>query len=71
MDGSGNPIWFHPVSSNNRPQALDFHTQTLFGKPVLIWWQGTIAGIEPSNLPPGTPLLGATSSSTTNTIKRS
>ena len=58
MDASGNPIWFHPVSSNNRPQVVDFHTQTLFGKPVLIWWQGTIAGTVPSNLPPGTSLSG-------------
>ena len=58
MDASGNPIWFNPVSSNNRPQVLDFHTQTLFGKPVLIWWQGTIAGTVPSKLPPGTPLSG-------------
>ena len=31
---------------------------TLFGKPVLIWWQGTIAGIKPSNSPAGTPLSG-------------
>ncbi len=37
---------------------VDFHTQTLYGKPVLIWWQGTIAGTVPSNLPPGTPLTG-------------
>ncbi len=58
MDASGNPIWFSPVSSNNSPQVIDFHTQTLFGKPVLIWWQGTIAGTVPSNLPPGTPLSG-------------
>jgi Arylsulfotransferase (ASST) len=58
MDAAGNPIWFHPVSSNNRPQVLDLHTQTLFGKPVLIWWQGTIAGTVPSTLPPGTSLSG-------------
>jgi hypothetical protein len=58
MDSSGNPIWFHPVSSDNRVQAIDFQTQTLFGKPVLTWWQGTIAGIAPSNLPPGTSLPG-------------
>jgi len=38
--------------------VIDFRTQTLFGKPVLIWWQGTIAGTVPSNLPPGTPLSG-------------
>ena len=58
MDASGNPIWFYPVSGNNVPQVVDFHTQTLYGKPVMIWWQGTIAGTVPSNLPPGTPLNG-------------
>ncbi len=58
MDPAGNPIWFQPVSANNRLQVLDFHTQTLFGKPVLITWQGTIAGTVPSNLPLGTPLSG-------------
>jgi hypothetical protein len=58
MDGSGNPIWFLPLSSKNRVQAMDFQAQTLFGKPVLTWWQGTIAGIAPSNLPAGTPLPG-------------
>jgi hypothetical protein len=58
MDASGNPIWFDPVSSKNNPQVVDFHTQTLFGKPVLIWWQGTIAGTVPSNLPAGSSLSG-------------
>jgi Arylsulfotransferase (ASST) len=57
-NAAGTPIWFRPVSSNNRPQVLDFHTQTLFGKPVLIWFQGTLAGTVPSSLPPGTPLSG-------------
>ena len=58
MDSAGNPIWFHPLSNDNSVQAIDFQTQTLFGKPVLIWWQGGIAGVEPSNLPTGTSLLG-------------
>jgi hypothetical protein len=58
MDGSGNPIWFQPVSNNNRLQVVDFHPATLNGKPVLIAWQGTIAGTEPSSLPPGTSLSG-------------
>ncbi len=38
---------------------VDFHTQTLFGKPVLIWWQGEVAGIVPSSLPNGTSLGGS------------
>jgi hypothetical protein len=58
MDASGNPIWFLPVSSSNNPQVVDFHTQTLFGKPVLIWWQGTIGGTVPSNSPPGATVAG-------------
>ncbi len=58
MDGTGNPIWFHPLSSDNSLLAFGFEAQTLFGKPVLTWWQGTVAGITPSQLPPGTPLGG-------------
>ena len=58
MDAAGNPIWFQPVSSDNTPQVLDFQAQTLFGKPVLTWWEGTIAGTVASKLPPGTPLSG-------------
>ena len=59
MDSSGNPIWFHSVSSDNSQQVVDFQTQTLFGKPVLIWWQGTFVGPEPGkNLPLGTSLTG-------------
>ncbi len=58
MDASGNPIWFHPLSNHNKYQAIDFQAQTLYGKPVLTWWQGTISGIQPSNLPPGSALPG-------------
>ncbi len=58
MDGSGNPIWFDPLSSRNREQAIDFEAQTLFGRPVLTWWQGTISGIKASKLPAGTSLPG-------------
>jgi hypothetical protein len=58
MDKSGNPVWFLPVSSNNRAQAMDFQSQTLFGQPVLTWWQGTIAGTVPSPLPDGEPMPG-------------
>jgi Arylsulfotransferase (ASST) len=59
MDALGNPIWFQPVSSNNRPQVLDFQAQTLFGKPVLTWWQGTIgATVAATKLAPGAALSG-------------
>ncbi len=59
MDNAGNPVWFLPVSSNNKQQVTDFRVQTLFGQQVLTWWQGTIAGTVPSNLPDGSPLPGA------------
>jgi hypothetical protein len=58
MDGSGNPIWFQPVSSDNSLITWGFQAQTLFGKPVLTWWQGTASGSEPSQLPPKSPLGG-------------
>ena len=58
MDASGNPIWFHPTSSNNSMQVFDFHTQTLYGKPVLIWWQGTIAGTRTEQLTPWHAAVG-------------
>ena len=29
MDASGNPIWFHPRSSNNRVQVIDFRSSDL------------------------------------------
>ncbi|QEH31597.1 Arylsulfotransferase (ASST) [Aquisphaera giovannonii] len=58
MDTAGNPIWFRPFSNNNKVQVLDFRTQTLYGKPVLIWWQGQIAGIVKSSSPAGTSVGG-------------
>lgn len=42
VDNLGNPIWFHPLSSPNLMNT-DFRVQTLFGKPVLTFWQGTLA----------------------------
>ena len=59
MDNAGNPVWFLPVSSTNKKQVTDFRVQSYLGHPVLTWWQGTIAGTVPSNLPDGTPLPGA------------
>jgi Arylsulfotransferase (ASST) len=58
MDASGNPIWFDPLSHRNTEQAIGFEAQTLFGRPVLTWWQGTISGIKASKLPTGTSLPG-------------
>ncbi len=59
MDNSGNPVWFLPVSSTNKKQVTDFRVQSYLGQPVLTWWQGTLAGTVPSDLPNGTALPGA------------
>jgi predicted lipoprotein with Yx(FWY)xxD motif len=58
LDQKGNPIYFHPAPSGQ--QDVDTRVQTLHGKPVLTFWQGTIA-IPPklTNLPPGSPEPGA------------
>jgi hypothetical protein len=56
LDRAGNPIWALPASP--RLQYLDFQEQTLFGQPVLTWWQGRFA-LPPSNLPTSTALPGS------------
>ena len=57
-DATGNPIWYDPVSKNNSPQVLGFRAQTLLGRPVLTWWQGTLVGSTSGKLPAGTALSG-------------
>lgn len=42
MDNEGNPIWFRPLNTPNLMNT-DFRMQTLNGKPVLTFWQGTLA----------------------------
>lgn len=42
VDNSGNPIWFRPLSSPNLMNT-DFRVQRFHGKPVLTFWQGTLA----------------------------
>lgn len=42
LDNTGNPIWFRPLSSPNLMNT-DFRVQTFNGKPVLTFWQGTLA----------------------------
>ena len=58
MDQAGNPIWFNP--SGGSTQMRDFKVQVYFGKPVLTYWQGIIAGTLPEHdhLPRGEPLPG-------------
>lgn len=42
LEDNGNPVWFRPLSSPNLMNT-DFRVQQLNGKPVLTFWQGTIA----------------------------
>ncbi len=58
-DNAGNPVWFHPLKNQKQSQAFDFEAQTLFGQPVLTWWQGRTAGGIRPNLPGPTPLRGS------------
>lgn len=42
VDNDGNPFWFRPLSSPNLMNT-DFRVQTYKNKPVLTFWQGTLA----------------------------
>lgn len=42
LDNLGNPFWFRPLSSPNLMNT-DFRVQQLQGKPVLTFWQGSLA----------------------------
>jgi hypothetical protein len=42
VDGTGRVVWFQAVPVGQ--EAADFRAQTLYGKPVLTWWQGTGLG---------------------------
>ena len=42
VDNNGNPVWFRPLSSPNLMNT-DFRMQKLYNKPVLTFWQGTLA----------------------------
>lgn len=41
VDGSGQPVWFLPLSPQLR---IDLKVQRWRGKPVLTWWAGTVFG---------------------------
>ncbi len=43
LDGSGEPVWFHPLS-NAQEDAFDFRVQEYKGKMVLTWWVGHHSG---------------------------
>ncbi|HWF73635.1 MAG TPA: arylsulfotransferase family protein [Solirubrobacteraceae bacterium] len=40
LDPQGRVVWFDPTSVSSKLLTTDFRTQTLFGQPVLTWWQG-------------------------------
>jgi hypothetical protein len=42
LDNEGNPVWFRPLNSPNLMNT-DFRMQKFDGKPVLTFWQGTLA----------------------------
>ena len=42
VNTEGDPVWFRPLSSPNLMNT-DFRMQTFNGKPVLTFWQGTLA----------------------------
>ena len=43
IDNNGSTVWFRPARPGD--EAFDFHPQTLFGKPVLTWWEGHLSPI--------------------------
>jgi arylsulfotransferase ASST len=42
LDNNGNPVWFRPTGNINLMNT-DFRVQHFNGKPVLTFWQGTLA----------------------------
>jgi hypothetical protein len=42
LDNNANPVWFRPTGNINLMNT-DFRVQKLNGKPVLTFWQGTLA----------------------------
>ena len=61
MDGSGNPIWFHPAFQQQQGASDRLPDSDLVRQAGVDRWQGTIAGITPSNLPPARRCRGAIS----------
>jgi hypothetical protein len=59
LDNNANPVWFRPTGNINLMNT-DFRVQQLNGKPVLTFWQGTLA-TPPSytNVPAGSSESGS------------
>mgnify|MGYP003393003967 CR=1 FL=1 len=59
VDNKGAPVWFRPLSSPNLMNT-DFRVQKLYGKPVLTFWQGTLATPPAyTNVPAGSAEKGS------------
>lgn len=59
LDNAGTPFWFRPLSSPNLMNT-DFRVQRLYGKPVLTFWQGTLATPPTyTNIPAGSSETGS------------
>ena len=41
LSPTGHLVWFDPIPAMSGVNAMNFRVQTLFGQPVLTWWQGT------------------------------
>jgi hypothetical protein len=59
LDNNANPVWFRPTGNINLMNT-DFRVQQLNGKPVLTFWQGTLATPPTyTNVPAGSSESGS------------
>jgi hypothetical protein len=59
LENNGNPVWFRPTGNVNLMNT-DFRVQQLNGKPVLTFWQGTLATPPTyTNVPAGSSESGS------------
>ncbi len=59
LDNEGNPVWFRPLSTPNLMNTV-FRMQTFNRKPVLTFWQGTLATPPAyTNVPAGSSESGS------------
>ncbi len=56
-DLHGNPVWFHPAPGHD--VDLDFHEDTVGGKPVLAYWEGQVSTTQAPGEVAGGPLPGS------------
>ncbi|MEU4802850.1 arylsulfotransferase family protein [Actinosynnema sp. NPDC023587] len=51
LDGTGQPVWFHPRGDGNLVRTAAFERQEYRGRPVLTWWEGVPVQLEPIGNP--------------------